>query len=50
MIHKYYLNESKFGKTEYEFYCPETEEENKQFQEELDHLIKKFRLLDYFIG
>jgi len=47
MIHKIWLEENNEGKQiDIEFYCPETEEENEQFNK----AIQKLELMSYFIG
>lgn len=47
MIHKVWLEENKDGKQlDIEFWCPETEEENEQFNK----TINKLKFINYFLG
>lgn len=47
MIHKVWLEENNEGKqVDIEFWCPETIEENEEF----DKAITKLELMSYFIG
>lgn len=50
MIHKLYLEEDSKGKKEIEFYCPETEEENKEMVNRIDDMIERINLMAYFGG
>lgn len=50
MIHKRWLTENNNEKLDIEFWCPETIEENKKFNELVTYIEEKVSLLNYFIG
>ncbi len=50
MIHKLYINESNNYKNEIELFCPETSEENEEFNSRINDMIEKINLMGYFQG
>lgn len=51
VIHKVWLEENNEGKqVDIEFYCPETAEENENFINRIDDMLKRIELMNYFRG
>lgn len=50
MIHELHVVENNKEKTEIEFFCPETPEENEEFGNRIDDMIERIRWMNYFNG